>query len=271
MKLGSVEATTTFERQELLTMLLWGKPASGKTVLASTAPGKKLWLLFDPSGAASLKRSDDIIVADFTAYKPQRLEDFKQGGIIEGDLMRGIKAEGITTVVVDSLTSFGNSALYYGIYTGKANRGTFKSSIEAPGQTGYGIRTGMLLDFVTMVMRVCADCKVHCIFVAHDAEEMDDEGKLTGITFNLGGQTKNVLPAKISEIWFLSDDGKQRTIYVRSHGLWRPMRTRMFTTPDNNTRFKLSYDQDKGTGEGIATWYARWQEAAFNKIALPTG
>jgi len=269
MQLGNVTIQTSADRQELLTMLLWGKPACGKTILASTAPGKKLWLQFDPAGTASLRRSDDILVADFAAYKPAQLENFKQGGIIEKDLLKLIAEQSINTIVIDSLTSFGQLSLYYGISTGKANRGQFRASIEAPGQTGYGIRSAMVLDFCAMVLRVAADTKCHCIFIAHDRESMDDDGKLSEITLSLGGQGATVLPAKISEMWHIEDTGKQRLIYVRNHGIKRPMRTRMFSVPDGVTKFVCQYDQDKGTGAGIEQWYSAWQAAGFNRVPLP--
>lgn len=269
MQLGQTKIETTASRIELLTMLIWGKPACGKTVLAATSPGKKLWLQFDPAGTASLDRSDDILVADFSATKAAQLENFKQGGIIESDLLKEIKAEGINTIVVDSLTSFGQLALNYGIVSGKASIGKFRASIEAPGQTGYGIRSAMLLDFCTMILRVCADTKCHCIFIAHDKESMDEDGKTTEITMSLGGQGQNIIPAKISEIWHMEDTGRQRLLYVRAHGVKRPMRTRMFVVPENRTSFKLSYNQFTGEGDGINTWYTQWKEAGFNKIVLP--
>jgi hypothetical protein len=269
MQLGNVTGSTTADRQELLTALIWGKPACGKTVLASTAPGKKLWLQFDPSGTASLRRSDDIIVADFAHYKAVQLENFKQGGIIEKDLLKEIPANGINTVVLDSLTSFGQLALSYGIQTGKANRGSFRASIEQPGQTGYGVRSAMVLDFVSMLLRVCADTRAHCILVAHDQESMDDDGKISEVTISLGGQGKALIPAKISEIWHLEDTGKERRVYVRNHGLKKPMRTRMFSVPDNVTSFRMAYDQEKQSGAGIADWMKAWQAAGYSKIALP--
>lgn len=269
MKLGSVDVSTTETRLELLTMLLWGKPGAGKTVLASTAPGRKLWLQFDPSGVASLRRSDDILVADFAGYKANKLADFKQGGIVEADLLKLIKTEGINTVVLDSLTSFGQLALQYGIATGIANRGAFKATIEQPGQTGYGVRSALILDVCSMLLRVCADTGTHCIFIAHDQDVMDDDGKLKEITISLGGQGRNIIPAKISEIWMLLDNGKQRSVFIRSHGMWRPMRTRMFLAPDNATSFGWTYDQDKGTGQGIADYYKSWQDAGFSKVAPP--
>jgi AAA domain len=268
MKLGNVEVQPTISRREKLVMLLWGKPTCGKTVLASTAPGKKLWLQFDPAGTASLARSDNILVADFSGYKPAQLEAFKQGGVMETDLLKLLKENNINTVVVDSLTQFGELALKYGITSGKANRGTFKASIEQPGQTGYGVRSAMVLDFVSMVLRVCADAGTHLIFIAHEQESMDDDGKLNEITLSLGGQGRALIPAKVSEIWHIEDTGKQRNAYLRIHGIKRPMRTRMFLT-DERTHFLLPYNQDKAQGDGIAEWYSAWEQAGFNKIPMP--
>lgn len=269
MRLGNVDVEANTSRRETLVMLLWGKSASGKTVLAGTAPGKKLWLLFDPAGTASLDRSNDVIVADFSAYKAAQLENLKQGGIIERDLLKALSNDDtIHTVVVDSVTSFGQLALTYAVVSGKANKGAFRATLEAPGMTGYGVRTAMTLDFCQMVLRACLDAKRHCIFVCHEQEKSDDDGRVNEITIALSGQTASVLPAKISEIWYLEDTGKQRNIYVRNHGLRKPMRTRMFTSP-NTTHFRWSYAQDSGTGGTIAEWYTRWQAAGFDKVALP--
>lgn len=269
MQLGNIEVQSTATKRETLIMLLWGKPGCGKTVLAATAPGRKLWLQFDPAGTASLSRSDNILVADFSGYKPAQLANFKQGGIIEKDLMKLIETSNIDTVVVDSLTSFGQLALNYAILSGTGSRGTFKATIEQPGQTGYGVRSAMILDFCTMVIRVCSDLKKHCIFTAHDGESMSADGSITEITIALGGQGKTALPAKISEIWHIEDTGKQRLVYVRAHGLKRPMRSRMFALGDK-TNFTLQYNQEKEQGDGIKEWYEAWQTAGFNKIELPS-
>lgn len=269
MRLGSIEVQSTVSRVELFTCLLWGKPACGKTVLASTAPGKKLWIQFDPAGTASLKRSDDILVADFSGMKSAQLQDFKQGSLIEKDLIKLIRENGINTVVVDSLTTFGQMALHYGISTGKANVGKFVATIETPGMTGYGIRTAMMLDCASMVQRVCIDSNAHCIFVCHESVDKDEKGAINEITISLGGQMQNILPARISEIWHVEDTGRERKIYFRNHGIKKPMRSRMFVGSDGQTSFTWTYDQEKGIGDGIATWYEAWRDNGFNKVAAP--
>jgi hypothetical protein len=267
--LGNIPIEATVSRREILTMLIWGKPAAGKTVLASTAPGKKLWLQFDSAGTASLERSDDILVADFSGYKTAQLENFKQSGIIERDLIKAIGDASIDTVVVDSLTAFGQMALSYAVVSGKANKGAFRATIENPGMTGYGVRTSMMLDFSQMVLRVCMDLKRHCIIITHEQEKSDDEGRLSEITLSLSGQTASVLPARISEVWHMEDTGKERLLYVRNHGMKRPMRTRMFQPDKDTTRFTWGYNQSSREGEGIAHWYTRWQANGFAKIAVP--
>ncbi|CAB4163267.1 AAA domain containing protein [uncultured Caudovirales phage] len=270
MQLSSITVQPTVTRVELFTGLLWGKPACGKTVLAASAPGKKLFLQFDPAGTASLTRSTDILVADFSGMKSSMLQDFKQGSLIEKDLIKLIKSEGINTVVVDSLTTFGQQALHYGISTGKADRGGFKASIETPGMTGYGIRTAMMLDCASMVQRVCIDSNVHCIFVCHESTTQDDKGVINEITISLGGAMQNILPARISEIWHMEDTGRERKVYFRNHGVKKPMRSRMFVpNTDGQTSFTWTYDQEKQTGEGIADWYTAWQANGFNKVPAP--
>lgn len=271
MQLGSIMIEPNTTRRETLVMLLWGKPATGKTVLAATAPGRKLWLLFDPAGTASLTRRDDVSVADFSGYKAQQLENLKQGGIVERDLLRALNDGSIDTVVVDSVTSFGQMALSYAIQSGKANKGTFRATIESPGMTGYGVRTAMTLDFCNMVLRACLDAKKHVIFICHEQDKSDDDGRVTEVTVALSGQTASVLPAKISELWYVEDTGKVRNIYVRNHGMRRPMRTRMFLTPEGATRFAWSYNQDKDTGGTIAQWYDAWAGAGYAKVPLPVG
>jgi energy-coupling factor transporter ATP-binding protein EcfA2 len=49
-----------------LSMLLWGDSGSGKTTLAATAPGIKLYLLFDPNGDLSLAGRSDVLVLNLS-------------------------------------------------------------------------------------------------------------------------------------------------------------------------------------------------------------
>jgi hypothetical protein len=121
-----------------------------------------------------------------------------------------------------------------------------------------------------MVLRAALDSKKHVIFICHEQDKSDDDGRVNEVTIALSGQTASVLPAKISELWYVEDTGKQRLIYIRNHGMRRPMRTRMFLTPEGATKFAWSYNQDSGTGGTIAAWYEQWCSAGYAKIPLPT-
>lgn len=269
MKLGSIDIATTANRREILTMLLWGKSGCGKTVLAATAPGPKLFLQFDPGGTSSLKRSNDVFVADFSGLEPRRIAELKQGGIIERDLTKQINDAGIRTVIIDSITSLGQLALAYAIQSGKANVGKFVATIEQPGLQGYGVRSAVLLDICAMILRVCADTKAHCIFIAHDKETLTDGGTVSEITVSLGGQGQTAVPAKINEIWHMEDTGRERLIYVRSFGVKRPMRTRMFALADKQNRFTFKYDMQTDIGDNLETWINSWQANGYEGIKLP--
>jgi hypothetical protein len=271
--IGSFDVQPGTVKQQLLTMLLWGKPGCGKTVLAGTAPGKRLWLQFDPAGTASLTPSDDNMIVDLSGIDPKRLDVLKQGTAFEADLVKLLRNnDNIKTVIVDSLTSLGQAALTYAILSGKANKGAFKATLEDPGQSGFGVRLAIVQDFVKLALRACADYKKHCIFICHEkdarAESVNGKSMVVEITMNLGGQLNNNVGLSISELWYVEDTGKQRLIYLRNHGVKRPMRTRMFLVPPDKQTLVWEYDQATGTGDTIAKWYAAWQANGFNKLPL---
>ena len=66
LKLGSFELKKPSSTHKRLAMILWGSSGSGKTTLAATAPGKKLWIMFDPDGDLSIANRDDVMVADLS-------------------------------------------------------------------------------------------------------------------------------------------------------------------------------------------------------------
>jgi hypothetical protein len=270
VKIGSVVVKQQADRVERLSILLWGKPSVGKTVLASTLPGKKLWLQFDPDATASLTKRDDVYVADLAGLAISSYAGFAEGGVLEKDIHNAISASDADTIVVDSLTSYAQTALAYVVQSGRANGANFKASVEQPGQAGYGLRNGFVMSFCNSVIRTCANLGKHVIFILHEREKYDKDGKsVTGVTISVGGQVENNLPLKISEVWMMMDNGKQRLIYVRPHSMWSPMRTRMFKLSGDN-KFVFTYDQETGNGTTIEEIYNRWKSAGFNKIDLPT-
>jgi hypothetical protein len=269
--LGQAVVTPLRQKRERLTMLLWGKPACGKTVFAATAPGKKLWLLFDPNGTASIRKRDDILVVDLSTYPLNKLQDFRQGTSFERDLVQLIRDQKIDTVVLDSLTSFSQLALEYAIKHPTSSGREFKSSLEKPGLAAYGTRSSTIIAMCMMVEMAARSNNAHLIFIAHDKDEYNDKGEVEEITISLRGQASEAVPPRISEIWRIEDEGKQRWIYVRNHGKFKPMRTRMFATPDGNTRMRLTYDQDTQQGTTLEALYQAWEANGFDKLTLPAG
>lgn len=276
MTIGGIAGEQAANRQELFTGLIWGKPGCGKTVLAATAPGHKVWLQWDPNGTASLTTADDFTKFDFSGYHPLKMGNFKQGGSVEKELREELQAltkDGKSaTVVVDSCTSYMEKALLYAIQSGKANVGKFIASLELPGMTGWGIRTALIIDMASAVLSACKATNAHCIFIAHEKQETDEKGNVTETTVALGGQAANALPLKLSEVWMLTDDGKDRRIYTRNQGVYKPIRSRMFL-PNEAGRFTWKYDQQKDASfnapHSIAAWYETWRENQFNKIKQP--
>ena len=273
MRLGGLPVSSIDTRQERLSMLLWGKSGCGKTVLASTAPGRILWINFDPDGLASLKKSNRIMVVDMANMGHDKVPMFKSGDTIEGQLRSLLTANpDISTIVVDSVTSFSQLALAHAILSGKANGGSFKASMELPGMAGYGIRNRLVLDAINMFLRVTGALNRHVIFICHeDSPKVGSDGAVISITLLLGGSLPEEVPLKISECWYLSDSDGRRTIGIRPYGSRVPMRTRMFRHEGKLTNFPFKFDQDKGTGEGIGEWFERWSAGGFDKIPVPAG
>lgn len=270
-ELNGVRVETLASKSYPLTMLLWGKATAGKTVLAATAPGKKLWILFDPKGTASLGPRDDVVVADFSEYDIHKLDDFKETGSMYAALNKLLDAHpDIATVVVDSVTTFAENALIRAIVKGIGGSKAFNPSIETPGLGAYGARLAVTLSMVRMILLVTSKRHLHSIFITHEgAPTTDDNGTVREITLMLGGAAKEQLPLKISEVWYLRDNGKQREIFLRPFQWYNPMRSRMFRTQEKSS-FIFRYNLETGEGEGIADWYKRWADSGFSKIDVPT-
>lgn len=272
LTLGGMPVSGLSTRLERLSMLIWGRSGCGKTVLASTAPGRLLWINFDPDGVASLSRKTDAVVVDMANMSHDKVPMFKTGESIEAQLRTLFNNDpSIQTVVVDSVTSFAQLALTHAVVSGKANGGTFKASMEAPGMAGYGIRNRLVLDAINMLLRVTGAANKHIIFVCHeDSPKTDSNGAIQSITLLLGGSLPEEVPLKISECWYLADNDGKRTIGIRPYGMRVPMRTRMFRHDGRVTNFPLHYNQEKETGDGIAAWYGKWQDTGFDKIPVPS-
>ena len=274
--LGNYALNTPNAKAQRISMLLWGSAGCGKTTLASTAPGKKLWINFDPDGTASIanraKERNDIIVLDLSAEKDSIVEAFKKSDTTMIKNVEKFLTENpdIETVVLDSVTSFGDKALAHGVTAAQSTTKGRGATLEDPGFAGYGNKNTWTRLLVKHLLEVTGKLNRHMIFIAHeDKPEKNDQGAVLFITIMLGSSLSEQVPLQISEVWAMTDTGKERRIAVRPCRSRKPMKTRMFIANASEPEFKWNYDADKLEGEGIADWYAAWKANGFAKLQLP--
>lgn len=241
-------------------MLIWGPSGCGKTTLAATAPGRKLLMNFDPGGPTSITTYDDVSVLDLSTQPQGIVERFKS----ESDPL-GVNQvrDHFDTFIFDSLTTITELTLHMGI---TKDRG---STIERPAPAAYQTRNALALELIRNVLRWGEKNQKHVIFIAHEgAAERNNEGSVVSYPVALGGQLPTQATLRISEVWALIDDGRQRKIAIRPCHMRRPMKTRMFST-SGEPEFVWRYDADKRTGATLAQWWDQWVTNGLSKLPLP--
>lgn len=261
IELGTRKITSVNDIDKRIALLLWGPAGCGKTTLAATAPGVKLWLLFDPDGALSLQGREDCMVLDLSGETQQITQQFKSDDPMGIGKMLTEHPE-ILTVVFDSATA------YKELCTENAVVQTKSATLENPGLKGYGHRNALLLRALTSLMRLTKKLQRHFIIITHeDTPDKNEDGTINFITMALGGKMSNQIGLQLSEIWHMTDTGKEHKIALRPVRWHKPMKTRMFdatTTPE----FTWRYNPNNWSGDGIETWFKAW-EAKGGKIAVP--
>jgi hypothetical protein len=206
-----------------LSMLLWGDCGSGKTTLASTAPGTKLYMLFDPNGHVSLAGRSDVLVIDLSAESPTKVmaqfraaDPYNLGKVLQ-------ERPDIETIVVDSITALSYIALQEAV----SRAGGSKISIEQPGMQGYTYRNALMLRITVAIMRLCSLHKRHLILVTHEGNaDRDPEGHITSVTMALSEGVANQVGLRFNEVWHVTDTGTEHRIAVRPCRMRKPMKTR---------------------------------------------
>jgi AAA domain len=266
--LGGVKLEEPHAADQRFAGLIWGPAGAGKTVLASTGPGCKLHLCFDPDGELSLADRADVSVLRLYKINPT---------IVVGECRKPdpynltryfAEHPECETVIFDSMTMFANMALQEAVNANKTPRN--KVSMEAPSMAGYAYRNAIVLGAATNFLAVTAKANRNIIFTTHEGSgERDDDGNLVSITMILSMNLANQIGLRINEVWHLRDqDGKQRTISVRPHSRYTPMKTRMFDA--DKPQFTWSFDANTHIGEGIADWWDAWKKNGGRKISLPS-
>jgi hypothetical protein len=247
-----------------LTMILWGEAGTGKTALAATAPGKKLLVLFDPEGDASIKHIPDVDVYDLSASTKAAMPAMhKSDPFAIGSLIAEHKYD---TIIIDSITKVSQLALGYAVATLPSN---FKASDDNPTQSGYGKRNRLVENFMIDVLRMTSSTRTNVIFITHEgAADRNDDGVILSVNMLLGGQLPNLLSKEISEVWHIGDQNGKRRIAVRPERMRTPMKSRMFDL-EKGTGFEWKYSPANNSGHTITSFWQKWIDGKFAKIALP--
>lgn len=275
MEIDGIQVQTLAESDKRFSLLLWGLAGCGKTTFAASAPGTKLLINFDPDGPNSLGARDDIVLIDLSGEKYGIVDSFKGDddptlplGDKKYKLSTIIKELGIETVIVDSCTAYSQLAVEKGISV------TNGATIERPSPGAYGARNALTLRMMSAILRTTKKSNTNVIFITHedDAGVKDKEGNILHITMLLGGKLGGQIALQISEVWFMSDDGKTRKILVRPGRMRKPMKTRMFDA-SKNIEFVLKYDQngkDAPYGEhSLSSFIKEWEDNGRDKIQVP--
>lgn len=275
LSLGGLPVTSPENSIKCMSILLWGSAGTGKSTLAMTAPGDILYLQFDQTGipgisetvvnagqevhinAVRFNQEDDNVVEKFKTANPINIEGFLK------------ENTNIRTVVFDSLTTFAEKALAFGVLKARATPKGRTSTIEDPGYSGYGHKRTLVEQCVRNLAVSCAKFDVNSIFLAHEGPpEKNTDGSVVERTLSLGSSLNISIPKDIGEIWHIADTDKERRIYIRNSGVLRPMRSRMFFT-ENVRHFKLNFNAENWSGSGIADWFEAWKANGFKKINPP--
>lgn len=254
IKIGGVEIKKPGQKDQRMSVLLWGASGVGKTTLACTAPGRKLLILFDPDGDVSISDRDDVDVVEMYTARNSIVDQFK------GDNPLGISKviEDYDTIIIDSLTNAQYMSVMHAVTVVKG------ASIERPSLQGYGHRNALITQLVKNILKLTAKHNKNVIFIAHEgAPQMNDDGVVMAVTVALGGQLQTSAPVDFSEVWCLQDTGKQRRILIRPARNYKPCKTRMFVT-NAGSEFPWNH-----TGNEIAEWYEAWKEGGYKKQPLP--
>jgi hypothetical protein len=246
-----------------VSLLLWGTAGCGKTHLANTAPGKRLFLNFDPDGTAALPNSDDTLLLDYS-HEPDScvsqafsVNPYDIDGILKKDAS-------ISTVVVDSVTAFTTKAVAYSV----GNRNAPGAVHENPGPAGYGFRNRHALGLCRNLLLVTGRHGRNIVFICHeDTPDKDKDGNVIAITILLGGSLPTEVPIQISEVWHMQDRFTSRVVQVRNVGVHRPMKSRMFDT-SNGYEFEVSNKTNQNKVR-LDTLFTQWRDAKYEKIKLP--
>lgn len=251
LKLGNFTVKPVTQVQQRMNCLIWGPAGCGKTTLATTAPGKKLWILFDPDGEKSIlevQNREDCHILDLSNEGPNIVAQLAAENCM--NLEKFITENEIDTVVFDSITTYLTKCLQLAVTSVK------NATEMTPTLQGYGNRKYFLEKTIKNLIKITGKLNKHLILLAHeDKPALNNDGAIESIEPLLGGQSSTTMPILISEVWHLSSNGKEYRIRVKANMVRKPMKTRMFD--ESVADFVWNYTPKKG-GSGINQWFDKW-------------
>lgn len=273
LKIGARELIPATEEDldRKLTVLLWGQSGHGKTQFAETMPGDKLWLMFDPGGEDAIRvnsprghnhfiplyKEKEDIVLQFKNVDPLGIEKML------------VEHPEIETIIFDSLTTFSEMALGWGVVAARSTAKGKTATIEDPGYAGYGHKKVFVMEAFKNMLRLAKRTNRHILFTAHeDRPDTNEKGEFIGISLMLGSSLIVEVPVRVSEVLHLTDVGGKRRVAIRPSRGRSPMRTRLFFS-EKDPEFDLTYNATTNTGDGFAEFYELWKWNKFQKIPLP--
>lgn len=193
------ESYTDLQTTDKINILNIGKPGTGKTRLAISAPKPVLIHSFDKGGTktAALKPfiADGSIIAD-TIFEQDDWKNPRAFRIWETKFAYLLKIgffEAIGTYILDSATTFADSMMYALLRTGGDKRGSRTG--ELPGLSDYHLQQYTMIDYLNVMMSLPCTVLVngHITFIQDAVTEKIETGIL------LAGKASDKVPLVFDE------------------------------------------------------------------------
>lgn len=261
--IGGVKPQQTNDVEKRLSCLIWGKSGVGKTLLASTAPGRKLWLSFDPDGLITVEdkiESGEITAIDLSSSNYAIV----QQGCTDNcfGLEQYLKENLFDTIIFDSATTYLDLCLKLGIV------GIKGAKVEAPSMLGYSKKNSFFKQTMVNLIKLTGKYNKNLIIIAHeDTPKMNDDGTIIEISPLIGGNSAESISIMLSEVWYLGNFNGTRKLLFKPMGVIKRIKSRIINS-DKSPNLVWNYNPETREGNGINTIYDKWKENNYKKIVI---